>query len=109
MLKLRDHRAYWCGTRLELTVAEFKALSCLFEQAGTDLTYRQIYDAVRGEGYSAGDGPEGCRVAVRSMIKRIRKKFRDVDPAFDGIENYESFGYCWRELAKAAAVLREVG
>jgi two-component system, OmpR family, response regulator ChvI len=34
---------------------------------------------------------------VRSAIKRIRNKFRDLDPTFDKIENYVSFGYCWRK------------
>jgi two-component system response regulator ChvI len=34
---------------------------------------------------------------VRSFIKRIRKKFREVDPEFDHIENYPGFGYRWRD------------
>jgi two-component system response regulator ChvI len=34
---------------------------------------------------------------VRSAIKRIRNKFRDLDPTFDKIENYTGFGYCWRK------------
>ncbi|HEY1430871.1 MAG TPA: DNA-binding response regulator, partial [Stellaceae bacterium] len=37
----------------------------------------------------------GYRANVRTFIKRIRKKFRDVDPGFDHIENYAGFGYRW--------------
>ena len=47
----------------------------------------------------AGYGPEGYRANVRSFIKRIRKKFRELDAEFDQIENYPGFGYRWREEA----------
>jgi two-component system response regulator ChvI len=33
---------------------------------------------------------------VRTFIKRIRQKFREIDPEFDQIENYPGFGYRWR-------------
>ena len=38
---------------------------------------------------------EGFRANVRTFIKRIRKKFRDVDGEFDHIHNYAGFGYRW--------------
>jgi len=68
-------------------------------QSGGDVTYRQIYDVVRGKDFAAGYGSDGFRANVRSFIKRIRKKFRDVDPEFDGIDNYPGFGYRWRDEA----------
>ena len=34
------------------------------------------------------------RLLVR-CIKRIRNKFRAIDPEFSEIENYQSFGYRW--------------
>jgi two-component system response regulator ChvI len=34
---------------------------------------------------------------VRSAIRRIRKKFRSIDPTFDEIANYNGFGYCWKK------------
>jgi two-component system response regulator ChvI len=61
----------------------------------TDVSYRQIYDLVRGKDFIAGYGEEGYRVNVRSFIKRIRQKFRDVDDSFSCIENYPGFGYRW--------------
>ena len=61
------------------------------------VTYRAIYDRLHYEGFIAGSGADGYRANVRSAIKRIRNKFRDFDPTFDQIENYTSFGYCWRK------------
>jgi len=42
-------------------------------------------------------GEIGYRANVRAFIKRIRQKFRDVDPEFTQIENYPGFGYRWSE------------
>ena len=44
-----------------------------------------------------GGGADGYRGNVRSVIKRIRSKFRSLDPTFDEIENYNGFGYCWKK------------
>jgi two-component system response regulator ChvI len=68
-------------------------------QAEGDVTYRQIYDVVRGKDFAAGYGSEGFRANVRSFIKRIRKKFREADPDFEGIDNYPGFGYRWSDAA----------
>jgi two-component system response regulator ChvI len=67
----------------------------LAERAGQDVGYREIYDLVHGKNFIAGHGSEGYRANVRTFIKRIRKKLRDVDPGFDHIENYAGFGYRW--------------
>jgi hypothetical protein len=64
------------------------------------VTYRAAYDRLRFEGFIAGSGNDGFRANVRSAIKRIRNKFRACDPAFDAIENYTGFGYCWRKPFK---------
>ena len=49
-----------------------------------------------GKGFVAGHGPEGYRSNVRTFIKRIRQKFRDIDDDFDAIENYPGYGYRWQ-------------
>ena len=90
------HRAFWKGVELDLTVTEFQILECLVMRAGQDVRYRELYDIVRGEGFAAGSGEAGFRVNVRSLIKRIRQKFRQVDEQFSHIENYPGFGYRWR-------------
>jgi len=66
------------------------------------VTYRAIYDRLHYEGFIAGSGNDGYRANVRSVIKRIRNKFRDLDPTFAEIENYSSFGYCWGKQADAS-------
>ena len=76
-------------------MTEFRIVILLAERAGHDIGYREIYDLVHGKDFVAGQGSEGYRANVRTFIKRIRKKFRDVDPGFDLIENYTSFGYRW--------------
>lgn len=95
-LRTKSGRAVWCGREVDLTFTEFRIVSMLANQAGTDLTYREIYDVVHGEGFWAGDGDAGYRVNVRSLIKRIRQKFQRIDPDFNAIENYPGYGYRWR-------------
>jgi two-component system response regulator ChvI len=88
-------RAYWGGVELELTLTEFNILLLLTGRKGQDVPYRDIYDLVHGKDFIAGYGAEGYRANVRTFIKRIRKKFRDVDADFDQIGNYAGFGYRW--------------
>ncbi len=96
-LKVKVSRATWRGQTVELTLTEFRIVALLIEQMGEDVSYRQIYDLVHGEGFLAGAGPEGFRANVRTFVKRIRQKFRDVDPDFDQIGNYAGFGYRWKD------------
>src|SRR5215471_13730258 len=95
VLRFDTSRATWAGRTIDLTLTEFKILTLLAEKAGQDVGYREIYDLVHGKNFIAGHGSEGYRANVRTFIKRIRKKFRDVDPGFNHIENYAGFGYRW--------------
>jgi two-component system response regulator ChvI len=90
-------RAYWKDTDLDLTLGENNIVHLLVSNVGKYITYRAVYDRLRHEGFIAGDGAEGYRANVRSAIKRIRNKFRALDPTFDEIENYAGFGYCWKK------------
>ena len=96
-LKLHNARAFWNGVDLDLTIGEYKITALLASKPGHFFTYRAIYDRLRHEGFVAGEGPQGYWANVRSAIKRLRNKFRAVDPAFNGIENYTGFGYGWRK------------
>jgi two-component system, OmpR family, response regulator ChvI len=91
-------RAYWKDVDLDLTFGEYNIVHLLASNVGKYVTYRAIYDRLHYEGFIAGNGADGYRANVRSAIKRIRNKFRACDPAFDEIENYTSFGYCWKKL-----------
>ena len=95
-LNMTSSRAVWRGTAIALTLREFKIVALLALKAGRDVTYRDIYDVVHGEGFVAGYGVEGYRANVRTFIKRVRQKFRETDGSFEQIENYPGFGYSWR-------------
>ena len=88
-LELRNdiRRAFWSGKQVDLTLTEYSIVHFMVTRVGADVTYRQIYDLVRGKDFVAGYGPDGYRSNVRSFIKRIRKKFREVDTDFDHIDN----------------------
>ncbi len=86
----------WQDSPLALTTAEFRILCCLIGQSGAFLPSRQIYDAVHGAGHHVGVGDDGHCNATRVHIKRIRRKFRTVDPDFDRIETWYAHGYRWR-------------
>jgi two-component system response regulator ChvI len=95
-LRPRVSRACWKGVDVELTVTEFNIVRRLVENPGDHVTYRAIYDCVHHCGFIAGSGEDGYRTNVRSSVKRIRNKFRAVDPDFKEIENFTAFGYFWR-------------
>jgi two-component system response regulator ChvI len=100
ILRPRLSRAYWRGIDVDLTVTEFNIVRRLVERPGDHVSYRAIYDCVHHCGFIAGSGEDGYRTNVRSSIKRIRNKFRGIDPDFDEIENFTAFGYCWRHSPK---------
>jgi two-component system, OmpR family, response regulator ChvI len=95
LLKPRISRAFWDDTDVNLTLTEFNIVRLLASNVGNHVTYRAVYDCMHHVGFIAGSGEHGYRTNVRSSIKRIRNKFRVIDPGFDGIENYPSFGYRW--------------
>jgi two-component system, OmpR family, response regulator ChvI len=92
-LRFDINRASWDGTPVELTLTEFKIVALLAQRAGEDVSYREIYDMVHGKDFVAGYGDQGYRPNVRTFIKRIRKKFIEIDPSFAHIRNYAGFGY----------------
>jgi len=94
-LRFDINRAFWRGSAIDLTLTEFRMLSQLALKAGADVSYRELYDLVHGKDFQAGSGAEGYRVNVRTFMKRIRKKLRDIDPSFEEIHNYAGFGYRW--------------
>jgi len=46
-------------------------------------------------GFVAGSGKHGYSTNVRSLVKRIRRKFVAADPGFSEIENVHKIGYRW--------------
>jgi two-component system response regulator ChvI len=87
-------RALWRQQDVGLTVAEYKVVTLLVSE-GTIQTYRAIYDTVHYAGFVAGSGEYGYNTNVRSLVKRIRKKFLAIDPGFSAIMNVQRIGYRW--------------
>ena len=97
LLTPQTSRAFWNGVDVGITLGEYSIVHLLATNVGRYVTYRAIYDRLHYVGFIAGGGADGYRANVRSAIKRIRNKFRACAPAFDEIENYTGFGYCWRK------------
>ena len=95
LLSEASKRATWRGRNVPLSRNEFDVVALLANTAGHDVGYRQIYDVVRGNGFVAGHGEDGYRTNVRAMVKRIRRKFVQLDPDFAALQNYPGFGYRW--------------
>lgn len=94
-LHRRAARALWRGQDVNLTVTEYKVVTLLVSHKSELQTYRAIYDAAHFAGFVAGSGEHGYATNVRSIMKRIRRKFLAVDPAFSAIENVQRVGYRW--------------
>ena len=89
-------RALWRERDVGLTITEYKIVSQLVSRKSQPQTYRALYDTVHYAGFVAGSGEDGHNSNVRSLIKRIRKKFMRLDPGFSEIENVAAVGYAWR-------------
>jgi two-component system, OmpR family, response regulator ChvI len=87
-------RALWRQRDVGLTILEYKLVTLLVS-GGPLQTYRAIYDTMHYAGFVAGSGQHGYKTNVRSMVKRIRRKFVAVDPGFSAIENVKKVGYRW--------------
>jgi two-component system, OmpR family, response regulator ChvI len=94
-LRLDECRALWYGRHVDLSLTEFRVVARLASGAGCEISHRDLYDVVKSQGFVAGAGDLGYRGSVRATIKRIRQKFREVDPEFAAIRNYPGFGYRW--------------
>lgn len=96
VLRMAINRACWNGVDVGLTVSEFRILHLIMSRPGSFVTCRSIYDCMRSKGFVAGSGDDGYRNNVRSAIKRLRNKFRQLDADFAEIENCTGFGYRWK-------------
>ncbi len=102
-LRRDSHRALWRGVEVPFTVTEFRIVQLLATSGVCGATYRAIYDVVHGPGFSAGDGPDGFRTNVRSLVRRIRAKLRRCGAPDDIVQNLPGAGYRWRDAADADA------
>ncbi len=85
------HMCTWHGRPVNLTVTEFLLLQALARRPGHVKTRDQLIDAAYGENIYVDDR------TIDSHIKRLRKKFKDVDPEFIEIETLYGVGYRYRQ------------
>lgn len=86
-LDLQRYRVRWKGMEVGLTLTEFMMLHALVKHPGFVKSRRQL----TREGY-----PHDTYVSERTIdshIKRLRRKFEEIDPAFHAIETVYGVGY----------------
>lgn len=85
------HRVTWEGRPVALTVTEFLILEALAQRPGVIKSRNQLMDAAYPDDVFVDDR------TVDSHIKRVRRKFRAVDPTFDAIETLYGAGYSFSD------------
>jgi two-component system response regulator ChvI len=85
------HKVFWDGRLVSLTVTEFLILEALAQRPGVVKTRNQLLDIAYSDDVYVDDR------TIDSHIKRIRRKFRAVDPKFDSIDTLYGVGYRFDE------------
>jgi two-component system response regulator ChvI len=85
------HDCLWEERPVKLTVTEFLLLQALAQRPGFVKSRDNLMDAAYEDQVYVDDR------TIDSHIKRMRKKFRQVDPRFDAIETLYGVGYRYRE------------
>ena len=85
------HACTWEDKQVRLTVTEFLILQSLAQRPGYVKNRDQLMDAAYDDQIYVDDR------TIDSHIKRLRKKFRQVDGEFDSIETLYGVGYRYTE------------
>jgi two-component system, OmpR family, response regulator ChvI len=85
------HSCTWDGKAVVLTVTEFLILHALAQRPGIVKSRDALMDAAYDDQVYVDDR------TIDSHIKRLRKKFNQVDESFDGIETLYGVGYRFKE------------
>jgi len=85
------HACTWNGLAVTLTVTEFLILQALAQRPGYVKSRDALMDAAYNDQVYVDDR------TIDSHIKRLRKKFKDVDDDFNSIETLYGVGYRYRE------------
>ncbi len=85
------HRVQWMGNEVTLTVTEFLILEALAARQGFVKSRDQLMDIAYQDDVYVDDR------TIDSHIKRLRRKFRVVDPEFKAIETLYGVGYRFGE------------
>jgi DNA-binding response OmpR family regulator len=81
--------ATYGGEPIEVTVTEFRLLETLAGRPGIVFSRDQLLERMRGDDSIVADR------LVDTYVRRLRRKFEEVDPEFDAIETVVGAGYRW--------------
>ncbi len=84
------HLCMWKGQEVVLTVTEFLLVEALAKRPGHVKNRDQLIDAAYGENIYVEDR------TIDSHIKRLRRKFKEIDPGFSEIETLYGVGYRYK-------------
>ena len=85
------HRVRWDGREVVLTVTEFLILEALAQRPGVVKSRNQLMDVAYHDDIYVDDR------TIDSHVKRMRRKFREVDGEFKAIETLYGVGYRFAE------------
>jgi DNA-binding response OmpR family regulator len=91
VIDLARFSVQWRGRAVVVTRSELQLLAALARHRGLVLSRDRLLEVARGDDTTVTDR------TVDTFIKRLRKKIREVDPAFDEIETVIGVGYRYRE------------
>ncbi len=83
---LRQHTPIWRGERVNLPLTAQRILAALHQRKGEVVSYEDLFQVIK-----SGRNRDN----VRKHVSTIRDAFREIDPAFDGIENVPMRGFRW--------------
>jgi two-component system response regulator ChvI len=89
------HLVRWDDKPVSLTVTEFLILDALAQRPGVIKSRNQLMDAAYSDDVFVDDR------TIDSHIKRLRRKFRAVDPEFGAIETLYGAGYSFAEARRS--------
>lgn len=85
------HQVCWDGKPVSLTVTEFLILEAMAMRPGVVKSRNQLMDAAYSDDIYVDDR------TIDSHIKRLRRKFRAVDPEFAAIDTLYGAGYSFSD------------
>ncbi len=85
------HSTTWKGLPVILTVTEFLILQCLAQRPGMVKSRNALMDAAYDDQVYVDDR------TIDSHIKRLRRKFKQVDESFEMIETLYGVGYRFKD------------
>ena len=85
---LRQRNPMWRGQRINLPLTAQRILAALFARRGEVVSYDELFEVVK-----SGRNRDN----IRKHVSTIRDAFREIDPAFECIENVPMRGFRWTD------------